>query len=363
MKNKKTVKRIYNAVIIAALLLALGYVLSRFWHPGNIEYTDNAQVERHITPINTRVQGFIKEIRFEEFQFVHKGDTLVILDDAEYRLQLAQAEAGVRGSRSGSSAISAGIGTTSSNVNVASAGVQVASAAVEEARINMENARRDYERYAALLAKDAVTQQQYDNARTHYEDAKSRYNQAVAQQSQASAARQATAVVKNEQSHRLDQSSAGVSVAEAQLNLARLNLSYTVIVATCDGIVGRKEIHEGQLVQPGQLLVSIVDDAHVWVTANYRETQMKNIHVGDKVEFTADAVPGVKFNGVVEALSGATGGAFSHVPVDNASGNFVKVEQRVPVRIALTADNKPEDTKRLAAGMNVETKVKINSHQ
>ena len=214
----------------------------------------------------------------------------------------------------------------------------------------MDIARRDYERYASLLKKDAVTRQQYDNALTRYKAAKARYEQA-------SASRRSTSLVKNEQAHRLSQNTAGVSVAEAAVNLARLNLSYTVIVATSDGVMGRKDIHVGQLVQPGQMLARIVDDDQVWVIANYRETQLKNISVGDAVEFTADAIPGVTYKGVVESLSPATGSAYSMVPADNATGNFVKVEQRVPVRIAIVGKNSEADLKKLRAGLNVETLV------
>ncbi len=337
MNNKKNIKRVYNIVIIALMVLALGYVCSRFIHWGNVEYTDDAQVWRHITPLNARVGGFIKEIRFTDYQRVdyqrvRKGDTLIIIDDAEYRLQLAQAEAGLRGSRSGSSVITAGMQTTSSHVRAASAGI-------EEARVNMENARADYERFEALLQKDAVTRQQYDNARARYEAARARYEQATA-------SRQSTALVHGEQAQRLNQNTAGVSVAEAQVNLARLNLSYTVVVATCDGVMSRKDIHVGQLVQPGQQLARIVDDNDVWVVANYR-----------RVELTADAIPGVKYAGEVESVAGGTGSAFSMIPVDNATGNFVKVEQRVPVRIRLTKENKAEDVARLLAGLNVETEV------
>ncbi|MBQ9287720.1 MAG: HlyD family secretion protein [Bacteroidaceae bacterium] len=342
--NKKNIKRIYNAVIIAAIILALGYVCTRFIHFGRVEYTDDAQVWRHITPLNARVGGFIKEIRFEDYQTVHQGDTLVIIEDAEYRLQLAQAEAQLKGSQSGSQAVSAGMNTTASNVRVAAAGI-------EEARVNMENARADYERFATLLEKDAVTRQQYDNARARYEASRARYEQASQQQ-------RSTALVQSEQAERLSQTHAGTSVAEAAVNLARLNLSYTVIVATADGVMSRKDIHVGQLVQPGQQLASIVSDKEVWVVANYRETQMKNIAPGHQVSIKADAIPDLIFQGEVEAVSGGTGSAFSQIPVDNATGNFVKVEQRVPVRIRLTAQNKPEDVARLLAGLNVETEVK-----
>ncbi|MCR4774079.1 MAG: HlyD family secretion protein [Prevotella sp.] len=344
MSNKKNIKRAYNVFVVALLIIAIGIVISRFVHPLDAEYTDDAMVQRHVTPINTRVQGFIKEIRFEEFQYVHRGDTLAIIEDSEYRLRLAQAEANVKGSRSGSNAVSAGISTTQSNVAVASAGI-------EEAKVNMNNAKKDFDRFAALMKKDAVTRQQYDDAKARYDAAKARYEAASHQ-------RQSTALIKNEQAQRLGQSHAGVSVAEAELNIARLNLSYTVIVATTDGYMGRKNIHVGQLVQPGQEIAKIVDADDVWIVANYRETQMKHIAVGSEVKIDADAIPGVTYKGKVESISAATGSAYSNVPVDNATGNFVKVEQRVPVRIRLTKDNNAADVKRLLAGLNVETEVK-----
>lgn len=342
--NKKIIKRTYNVVIILFLVGLIAWAFSHFSHGSGVEYTDDAQVNRHITPINTRVQGFIKEIRFSDYQHVKKGDTLVIIEDAEYRLQVAQAEAGLRGSKSSSSVVSASMTTTISNVAMASAGI-------EEARVDMLNAKQDFDRFAALLKKDAVTRQQYDNAYARYLGAKARYEQA-------SSRKQSAASVRSVQDHQLGGSRAGESVAEAQVNLARLNLSYTVIVATCDGVMGRKDIHEGQLVQPGQMLARIVDDNDVWVVANYRETQMDGIEVGKSVEFTADAIPDVVFHGTVQALSAAAGNAYSMIPVDNATGNFVKVEQRVPVRIALSKDNDPKKVALLRAGLNVETKIK-----
>lgn len=342
--DKKQIKRIYNIVVVIALIVFIALIFSRFIHWGRIEYTNDAQVWRHITPINARVGGFIKEVRFEDYQHVKRGDTLVIIEDAEYRLSLAQAEAGLRGSKSGSSAVSAGMSTTQSNV-------KAASASIEEARVQMENARKDYLRFEQLLARGAVTQQQYDHAKAQFDAAAARYEGARSRQ-------QATSQVLGEQQQRLGQSAAGESVAEAQVNLARLNLSYTVILATCDGTMGRKDIHEGQLVQPGMQLGRIVDDHQIWVVANYRESQMKHIAVGNQVVFTADAIPEVTYHGEVEAIAAGTGSAFSPIPVDNATGNFVKVEQRIPVRIKLTTDNQPEDVARLLAGFNVETEVK-----
>lgn len=342
MITRKVKKLIYNIVIVCLLAAGLIYVCSRFFHPG-VEYTDNAQVKQHITPVNTRVQGFIQRICFDEYKPVHKGDTLVIIEDTEFRLRLAQAEADLANALAGQEATTAGIATTQNNLSVNDAGIA-------EVRVQLENARRELERYKRLLAEDAVTRQQYDNIATAYEATKARYEQV-------SRVKHSTSLTKNEQTHRLGQNEAAVRLAQAAVELARLNLSYTVITATCDGVTGRKDIHEGQLVQPGQTMVDIVDGTNLWVIANYRETQLPHIHEGDRVTLTADAVPGITYTGTVESISDATGAAFSLIPQDNATGNFVKVEQRVPVRISL-AGNDPERLKLLRAGFNVECKVK-----
>lgn len=342
MDNKKTIKRIYNTVIILLLLAGICWALSRFVHFGKVEYTDDARVERYINPVNTRVQGFISEIRFDEYQHVNKGDTLVLIDDVEYKYMLAQAEADLARANSGKSADAASIRTTASNVTVADAGI-------EEAKANLKNAKDDYERYKALLAKDAVTRQQFDAMETRYKAAQARYDQISRQ-------KKSTELVGNELTGRLGQSTAAVSLAEAAVELAKLRLSYTVITAPCDGYVGHKDIHVGQLVQPGQLMVRVVDDSKVWVIADYRETQLKHIAVGNEVRVTADAIPGVEYKGIVTSVSSATGSAWLGAPINNATGNFVKVEQRVPVRIELEANN--ADLSVLQAGLNVETEVR-----
>lgn len=342
MITRKVRKILYNTIILLLLAGGIGYVCSRFIHPG-VEYTDNAQVRQHITPVNTRVQGFIRKICFREYQRVHKGDTLLILEDAEYRLQLAQAEANLANARSGKQVTSAGMATTSNNLHVDDAGI-------EEARVQLANAQREATRYRKLLEKDAVTRQQYDRVQTTAQAAQARYDQLLR-------AKHSTSLTRHQQARHLEQNQAAIRLAEAAVDLARLNLSYTVIVATCDGVTGRKDIHEGQLVQPGQTMVEIVDATDLWVIANYRETQMPHIHEGASVEVQADAVPGVTFRGTVESISDATGAAFSILPQDNATGNFVKVEQRVPVRISLRG-NDPKLLQLLRAGFNVECSVK-----
>ena len=321
--------------------MGLAYVCTRFMHPG-VVYTDNAQVRRQITPVNTRVQGFVKRICFEEYQPVRKGDTLLVIEDAEFRLRLAQAEADLANALSGSSVVAAGLETTRNDLTVSDA-------AIEESRVQLDNARREEVRYRNLLAEDAVTRQQYEQVQTACEVAEARYERLLR-------SKRSTSLGREEQARRLEQHAAAVRLAEAAVDLARLNLSYTVVLAPCDGVTGSKDIHEGQLVQPGQVLVDVVDGSDLWVIANYRETQLPRIREGAEVTMMADAVPGVTYRGVVEAISDATGAAFSLLPQDNVTGNFVKVEQRVPVRISLEG-NAPEALGLLRAGLNVECKV------
>lgn len=342
MITRKTKKLVYNIVVIALLVIGMTYVCSRFIHLGNVEYTDNAQVKQHITPVNTRVQGFIKKIYFDEYKPIHKGDTLLVIEDAEFRLRLAQAEADLANALAGQQVTSAGIATTQNNLTVNDA-------SIEEVRVQRANAERELQRYKKLLEEDAVTRQQYDNIKTAYDAINAQYERVLR-------IKHSTSLTKEEQTHRLGQNEAAIRLAQAAVDLARLNLSYTVIVATCDGVTGRKDIHEGQLVQPDQTMVDIVDNGDLWVIANYRETQLPNIKEGAEVTFTADAVPGITYKGVVESISDATGAAFSLIPQDNATGNFVKVEQRVPIRIRLQG-NDADKVSRLRAGFNVECKV------
>lgn len=345
MQIKMTRKRklLFNLIVVTVILTGVVAVCSKFVHIGTVEYTDNAQVKQHITPVNTRVSGFVKEIRFEEYQHVKKGDTLVVIEDAEFRLRLAQAEADYQNATAGKAAMNTSISTTQNNV-------AVTDAAVEEVKIRLANAETELQRYTQLIAKGAATQQQYDRVETEYNATKARYEQLSRQ-------RNSTELVRQEQTHRLGQNDAMIQVTEAALNLARLNLSYTVIIATADGVSGRLNIHEGQLVQPGQTLVDIVDDGDVWVIANYKETQTANIEVGMPVEITVDAVPGVVYKGKVEAISQATGASYSLFSQDNSAGNFIKIEQRVPVRITFDADNKSEYMARLRSGLNVECEI------
>lgn len=337
MEKNKIHSYLYNALIVLCLFGGAVYVTSQFMHFGSGEFTDNARVRQNVVPQSSRVQGFIREVRFTDFQQVRKGDTLAIIEDAEFRLRLAQAETDLIRAEHGSQGTASSIVTTRTSMTVTEAGI-------EAARVQMENAKREDARFEKLLSQDAVTRQQYDEVHTGYLSARAAYEQAVR-------SRRMQSAVVAEQGHHLSASEQGIELARRAVDLARLNLSYCYIIATCDGTVGTKDIHVGQLVNPGQTLVSIIDDSERWIEANYKESQLPHIKVGGKAKITADALPDIQYTGTVERISGATGSAFSLIPIDNATGNFVKVEQRVTVRIKL---DKHVDVAKLKGGYNVE---------
>lgn len=256
-------------------------------------------------------------------------------------------------------------GSVSSNIAMAKLNYRQAQLDTEN---NSQNVRfmlvGDYLELYKLDNQSAVFRKNIEQTRRLLSDIRAKYNEGLVIKNDITRyelllrQRRSTSLMKQEQAQRLDQTEAGIKLAEAALDLARLNLSYTVILAPCDGTTGRKNIQEGQLIQPGQTIVDIVDANDIWVVANYKETQTANIAEGQQVDIKVDAVPGVVFSGMVRSISRATGASFSLIPQDNSAGNFVKVEQRIPVRIEFTADNDSLDMARLRAGMNVECEVK-----
>ena len=343
MKHKAK-KTIYNVIVVVLILGGLTWVGSKFFHFGDSEYTDNAQVKQLITPVNARIPGYVKEIRFSEYQPVKKGDTLMIIEDSEFRLRLAQAEADYSNALAGKSITSSSVRTVANQISVSDAGL-------EEVKALLKNAETNDRRYKNLLDQESVTRQEYDGVHTQYLALKAKYETLLRQ-------KESTVLATNEQSNRLQQNDAGIKLAQTAIDLAKLNLSYTVIIAPADGYTGRKNIEVGQLIQPGQPVVDLINDTDKWVIANYKETQTHKITEGQKVELEVDALPNVKLKGIVKSIANATGSSFSIIPQDNASGNFVKVEQRIPVRIEFTKDNDPSLIKKLRAGMNVECFIK-----
>lgn len=334
------------AVTTAAVLILAGIALIISMYIGSdTEKTDDAQIEQYISPVNIKVPGYIREIRFTEHQYVHKGDTLLIIDDREYIIALRQAEAALIDARSGRKA-------AGSTLNTASTNAAVFESTIEEAELRAEKLQHDYDRYSRLLERRATTQAVVEQYRTELDMARARVN---ALRQQRDAAQSAVCEVNQ----RLENAQAAIMRAEAALDMARLNLSYTVITAPYDGFLGRRTIEEGQLVSPGQTVTTIMPDGPKWIIANFKETQLSRIRTGQEAEITVDAIPGRTFRGKVAAISSATGSRYSMIPTDNSAGNFVKIRQRVPVRIEFADTVDDADSRLMAAGMMCEIKIKV----
>ncbi|WP_128330612.1 HlyD family secretion protein [Apibacter sp. HY039] len=346
IKLKKKLRRniIVNSICILITLIGIAWVIHYFWRYYEYEITNDAVIDQYITPVNTRIAGYIKEIRFNEHQKVKAGDTLVIIDDSELKIRLLDAQAALKDAQASKEVLSFNIRTSENTVAVSEANIA-------EARVRMENARKDYLRYENLLKEESVPQQQFDQKKTEYEAYQAKYESLVRQKQ--------TNVSSSEGiSKKQENAEALILRSQANLDMAKLNLTYTVITAPYDGYVGRKSIEIGELVQAGQVLTNIVKNNDKWVTANYKEKQIANIYIGQKVNIRVDAVKDKVFEGRVVAISEATGSKYSMIPTDNSAGNFVKIQQRIPVRIEFTAMSK-EDKDKLRAGMMVETEAEI----
>lgn len=339
-----TMKKAVGIIGICLAIWGLYAIISLFVDYKSNETTDDAQVEQYLSPVNIRVPGYIKKIYFTEHQHVRKGDTLLVLEDDEYRIRLKEAEAALMDARSGRKVVANTLNTVSNSASVYDA-------SIAEAQYRMEQLEKDYRRYSSLLKKNATTPIVVEQYQTQLEMARARVA-ALKQQ------REAAHSSVTEVDQRQENAEAAVKRAEAAVDLAALNLSYTVVTAPCNGCLGRRSIEEGQLVNAGQTLTTIIPDTRKWVVANYKETQISSLAVGQEVEVTVDAFAGKTFKGRITAISSATGSKYSMVPTDNSAGNFVKIQQRVPVRIELT-DISDEDNARLAAGMMCVVKANL----
>ena len=356
-KKKSNIAKLINLVVLVMVLGGLFWVVKSYFNFGNDKYTNAAQVESFINPINTRVSAYIKEIRFVEHQPVKKGDTLLILDNREILTQVGQAEAAYMAALASKNVTSQSVNTASNNVNTVGANVQAASAGIKAAKARLWNAEQNFNRYQNLLKDEAVTRQQFDQIKTEYDSQKAQLEVQIAQLQSVVNTKTSSELTVNEVKSRIGLNDAEIKRVESALEMAKLNLSYTVITAPHDGIMGRRSVNVGQLLNPSQQVATIVDINNVWITANYRENQMENVKIGGLAKVTVDALGGKEFEGKITAISGATGARYSAVPVDNSTGNFVKVQQRIPVRIEFTDKNKIEDLKQLRAGMNVQVTI------
>lgn len=376
---------------ILVMVLAIGGV--RLWsYLSSFESTDDAQIDGHIYPISPRVSGRVIAVNAEANQAVKAGQVLIQLDPTDYKVALEKAKADLAQAQADARAASTQvpITTTTTSSQTATAGASVveaqagvataerqyeaAQARIREAEANYDKAQKDVERFRPLVAKEEISRQQFDQAiasaaamgamvdtaRANADAAQRQVAQARARVSVAEAQQAATRSAPQEIANQRARASSSQANAQSELTnvqQAELNQQYTIIAAPVDGIVGRRSVEVGQQVQAGQDLMSVVPLNDLWVTANYKETQLKLMRVGQPVTVHVDSLDR-DYKAHVESFPGATGARFSLLPPENATGNYVKVVQRLPVRIFFDSG---QDTERmLRPGMSVETKVWIN---
>ncbi|MFP5275749.1 MAG: HlyD family secretion protein [Acidobacteriota bacterium] len=374
-------------VIAAAVLVAIGV----WWRSTYSEDTDDAQINGHLIQISSRINGHVLKVYVQENQAVKRGDPILDLDPRDFQVAVENAQAALASARAAAAAakvnipiitVNTGSSLRSANADLASAEAGVmqaeqqlnaAKARVLQAQANNFKTQSDLKRYKPLVEKDIISKQQYDSAL-----AAANANQAALADAQAGerAAEEGIRVAREKvnqsqamqryaqtgpqqvqlQSARAKQALAQVEQAQAALDQAKLNLSYTHVVAPEAGIITRKSVEVDQNVSVGQNLMTLVSLENIWVTANFKETQLRNMHAGQKVSIHVDATD-KDYSGRVTQIGGATGSVLSLFPPENATGNYVKVVQRVPVRIDFTNLQKEDADHRLRPGLSVEPKV------
>ncbi len=353
-KNKKV------PIIIALLVvLATTYGTIKFLHSQSHDSTDDAQIEKNMNPIIPRVTGYITKVYVNDNDYVKKGDTLFTIDTKDYLVKLEDAKAALAAAQSNLEVSKADAGSALANVSVSDANVQSAGGNIETAKIKLGRTTNDFDRYNNLYKNHSITKQQFEQALAAKQEAESQLR-ILQDQQKASSFQKSVIIAKSKvSSKQTEVAAANIKRAQAMLDAAQLNLDYTVVTASIDGQVSKIALQEGQLVQPGQALFYIINNQEAWVIANFKETQLDKMKMGQKVTLKVDAYPDIDFEGEITSFSPATGSKFSLLPPDNATGNFVKTIQRLPVKISLTTANDPEKIKLLRPGMNVDVDVHL----
>lgn len=356
--NTKKKNKLFPLILGIVVVIGLIFGITKYLHSMHHEETDDAQIEGNISPVISKVSGYVEKIFVEDNQRVSKGDTLVLLEDDDYQLNVMQAEAALENARANLDVVKATYNVSQANQSTSVVSVSAAEANIEAAKVDLWKATQDFKRYSNLVKEGSVTEQQFEKAKADKEAAERKLDVLIEQKRIAAEQSKASRSQTDVSSNNVAVAESVVKMKEAELDMAKLQLSYTAVTAQTDGIVSKKNVQLGQLIQAGQSLFALVIDKDRWVVANFKETQMEKMHPGQDVEVKIDAYPGETFNGMVESISPATGAKFSLLPPDNATGNFVKVVQRVPVKI--TFKESEENLKKFIAGMNVIVDVHLN---
>lgn len=360
-KKTSSKKRNKTFIIVLALLVIFGawFGLTKYVHGKHHEETDDAQVEANSSPVIPRISGYVLQVRIKDNQPVHKGDTLLVLDDRDLKLKLAQAEAALAIAQSNLEAAKATTNAANSNIATSKAAVSTANAQIDAARVNVWRTTQDYNRYANLIKDHSITQQQYEQALAAKQLAERQLKVLIDQGNQVSQQTNVVSSQSNATSQQIGIAASVIKQKQVDIEDAKLNLSYAIIIAPEDGLVSKVNVQPGQFLQAGQALFIIVLNDDIWVAANFKETQFNKMKIGQKVIVYADAFPDHSFEAQLTSFAPATGARFALLPPDNSSGNFVKVVQRLSVKIEFT--NKADSLiKQIRPGMNVSVDVHLD---
>jgi membrane fusion protein, multidrug efflux system len=349
---------VFPIILVLLIGAATYFGISRYITSKHHADTDDAQIDANISPVIPRVSGYVTDVRVTDNQHVKKGDTLLMLDDRELRLKVDQAVAALATAQSNLGAARATTNAATAGIATSRANVSTIDAQIEAAKVNVWRTTQDYNRYANLIKDHSITQQQFEQAQAAKETAERQLDVLQQQKRQANVQTGVVASQSNATGSQINIAAATIKQRQVDVENAKLNLSYAVVTAPDDGLVSKVNVRPGQFIQAGQSTFSIVHSDDIWVVANFKETQLNKMKIGQKVTVHADAFPGHDFEATLTSFSPATGARFSLLPPDNASGNFVKVVQRLPVKIEFT--NKDQYVKQLRPGMNVTVDVHLD---
>jgi membrane fusion protein (multidrug efflux system) len=339
--KKKMVPKIIGGIIGIAILLYAG---KSVYHSFTHESTDNAQIETNTIPIVSRLAGYMQTVYINDYDTVTAGDTLAVIDNREYTIAIDQAQADLLSAQADLATAEAQLNSSVVNKSVVDANLDV-----QQTRLN--KAKTDLDRDQHLFKDNTITGKQLDDTKANYETTQ---KQLKANRDQL---KYAESQINNSRAQ-IEKVRAQIKAKQASLENAQLRLSYTCLIAPISGKIGKANLQTGQYVQPGQTLFTIVNNQEYWVTANFKETQLADLREGMTAKIILDGYPEVTINGTITSLSNATGARFALLPPDNATGNFVKVTQRVPVKITL--QNMQEIKTYLKAGLSLTVEVKTN---
>ncbi|SEW52536.1 membrane fusion protein, multidrug efflux system [Chitinophaga arvensicola] len=347
-------------IVLAVLVLGGGaFGITKYIHGQHHEETDNAQIDANVSPVIPRVSGYVKEVRVRDNQIVKKGDTLVILDDRDLAIKVQQAENALYAAQANLGAAEATTVAAEAGISTAQAQINTIDAQIAAAKVNLWRASQDYDRYANLIKDHSITQQEFEQASAAKQTAERQLDVLASQKAAASRQTHVVTSQSGATSKQINVANAGIKQRQTDVEDAKLNQSYTVITAPEDGALSKIFVQPGQFVTAGQSLFSVVLSTTPWVVANFKETQLDKMKLGQKVTVHIDAYPEKGLEGKVTSFSPATGSKMALLPADNASGNFVKVVQRLPVKIEFDNPN-DELVKQLRPGMNVLVDVHLN---